>query len=179
MIIILVLGSVGAYREAVSKPTETSKTTTATPKSEPTPTSTPKAESTPSPTPEPTKNPEEQAKADLEGKIKEYAKKYEDTSIKQISINENLGTDKPDDYIALIHLSFDRKNTPGGAKGMLDLYASDLAANLAKSNNVTEVTVFWEVSYIKKEANIAKFNYTRKGDKMFLQEDWYDGNIFK
>ncbi|MCY9751336.1 hypothetical protein [Paenibacillus larvae] len=70
-------------------------------------------------------------------------------------------------------------NAAGTAKDMIDMYASDLAANLTKSENVTEVTVFWEVPYLKKEANIAKANYKRKGDKMFLEESWYDGNIFK
>ncbi|MEV2284663.1 hypothetical protein ABNB59_07825 [Paenibacillus larvae] len=58
------------------------------------------------------------------------------------------------------------------------MYASDLAANLAKSKNVTEVTVFWEVPYLKEGINIAKTNFLRKGENMYIENAWHDPNIF-
>ncbi|AUS03503.1 hypothetical protein M5W76_22120 [Paenibacillus larvae] len=132
--------------------------------------------SIPSSTPEP--NPVDQAKRDIDNKTREYIKKYDSTSIKEIMINEHMGTDDPDDYIVLAHLSFDAKNRAKTAKDMIDMYASDLAANLAKSKNVTEVTVFWEVPYLKEGINIAKTNFLRKGDNMYIENAWHDPNIF-
>ncbi|MCY9512389.1 hypothetical protein M5W78_21280 [Paenibacillus larvae] len=155
-----------------------------TPTPEPTPTLTPEAtptptpEPTPTPTPEPTPNPVEQAKGEIESKTKEYVKKYYDTSIKEIIINEHMGTDDPDDYIVLVHLSFDVQNRAKTAKDMIDMYGSDLAARLADQKNVTEVTVFWEVPYLKPGANIAKTNFLRKGDNMYIENAWHDPNIF-
>jgi len=175
--IILVLtllsacGSKEASTDASKKPIPTA---TPKPSLEPTP----KPTTTPAPTPKSTPNPVEQAKREIESKTREFIKKYEETSIKEISVNEHMGTEKPDDYIVLAHLSFDRMNTAGTAKGMLDMYGSDLAANLAKAENVTEVTVFWEVPYLKKGSNIAKANYQRKGDKMYLEDSWYDPGVF-
>ncbi|MEV2911154.1 hypothetical protein ABNF65_21740 [Paenibacillus larvae] len=155
-------------------PLKTISKTTIKPGVTPTVTPTPPKQApsqTPVATSKPTPNPKEAAKGDIKLKAERYIRDYKETSIKEIQINEHMGTDDPDDYIVLVHLKFDRENTAWGAKGILGVYADDLAAHLADQKNVTEVTVFWEVPYLKNGANIAKFNYTRKGDKM----KWING----
>ncbi|MCY9509145.1 hypothetical protein M5W68_07280 [Paenibacillus larvae] len=157
-------------------PTSTPTPTITRPKVTPTPT--PEPTVTPEPTQKATPNPVEQAKDLIEYEAERSIREYKNTSIKEIQVNEHMGTDDPNDYIVLAHLKFDRENTAWGAKGILGVYADDLAANLADQKNVSEVTVFWEVPYLKNGANIAKFNYTRKGDKMNKVDKWYDPNIF-
>ena len=45
----------------------------------------------------------------IKNNVTSIVKELHGVSIKEIKINENLGTDNPDDYIALVHLSFDVK----------------------------------------------------------------------
>ncbi|MEV2286687.1 hypothetical protein ABNB59_16100 [Paenibacillus larvae] len=78
--------------------------------------------------------------------------KYQDTSIKEVNLS-------------------------GTAKDTMDMYSNDLAANLANFKNVTEITVFWEVPFLKKGVDIAKAIYQRKGGKMYLKESWYDHSV--
>ena len=103
---------------------------------------------------------------------------YNRTSIKDITINENLGTDEEDDFITLVYLSFDAKNRAKTAKEMIDIYSSDLGARLADEKDITEIAIFWEVPYLKEDSNIAKFNLQRVDDKMVFKDKWYDNSIF-
>lgn len=102
---------------------------------------------------------------------------YSRTSIKGISINENLGTDEGD-FITLVYLSFDAKNRAKTAKEMIDMYSSDLGARLAGEKDITEITMFWEVPHLKEDSNIAKFNLQRVDNKMVFKDKWYDNSIF-
>jgi len=114
----------------------------------------------------------------LKGKIEKHVDdNYDDTSIDEIKINDDAG--KGEGKIVLAYLSFDRSNKAKTAKDMIDMYAEDLAATLAKEKEVNEVTVFWTVPYLKEDEVIAKINSVRKGDSMQAGDEVYDPEIFK
>lgn len=114
----------------------------------------------------------------LEGRVEKHIdENYNDTSIKELKINDDVGKGKG--KIVLVHLSFDAENRAKTAKDMIDMYSEDLAAKLAKEKEVNEVTVFWQVPYLKKGENIAKINSVRKGDAMYEGDTIYDPDIFK
>lgn len=102
---------------------------------------------------------------------------YNSTTIKGIRINEDLGSGKG--YIVLIDLSFDAKNRANTAKDMIDMYASDLAATLAKQKDVNEVVSFWEVPYLQSKGNVIKIATERSGNDMAFTEKWFDPSIFE
>ena len=54
---------------------------------------------------------------------------YTMTQIDRITINDDLGTEADGDYIALVYLTWDQKNTGKTSKKMLEMYSSDLAAH--------------------------------------------------
>lgn len=108
----------------------------------------------------------------VESKVK---KDYSETSINEIKVNEDMGTGEG--YIVLAHLSFDRKNRANTAKDMITMYAQDLGATLADQSDVNEVTVFFEVPYLK-DGNIYKINMQRSGNGMAIKEEWFDNSIF-
>ena len=89
---------------------------------------------------------------------------YRDTDVDSIEINKDAGTDKDGDYIALIRLVWNVKNSGPTSKEMLQMYSDDLAATVAKEHpEVNEVAVFWEVPYLN---GSAKCQYEKKGDGM-------------
>ena len=51
------------------------------------------------------------------------------TQIDRITINDDLGTETDGDYIALVYLTWNQKNTGKTSKKMLEMYSSDLAAH--------------------------------------------------
>lgn len=57
------------------------------------------------------------------------------------------------------------------------MYSDDLAANLAKEGDISELVVFWEVPYHLEGKNVAKFTYTKKGENMIIGERWYDPSL--
>ncbi len=99
---------------------------------------------------------------------------YDATVIKDITVNENLGTDEEGDYIVLAYLSFDRKNSKKMSREMTLMYSSDLGARMADVPEVYELTVFWEVPYHSNNGNVAKFNLQRNAQGMYFAEEWYD-----
>ncbi len=85
--------------------------------------------------------------------------KYEGTTIDEITINEDGGTSVSDDYIALVYLTWNVKNSGSTSKEMLNTYSSDLAATLGKYNSsVNEICIFWTVPYLN---DTAKCSYER------------------
>lgn len=121
----------------------------------------------------------ETREGEIELIIKDIVKEqYKSTSIKDITINDNLGTEEEGDYITLIYLSFDVKNKAKTVKEMVDMYSSDLGARLANEKDISEIAIFWEVPYLKEGSNIVKFNLQRTGDKMAFEDKWYDNSIF-
>ncbi|HDR4423553.1 TPA: hypothetical protein QCP59_004399 [Bacillus cereus] len=110
----------------------------------------------------------------IKNNITSIVKELHGVSIKEININENLGTDNPDDYIALVHLSFDAKNSAKTSKNMIETYNNDIGAKVGKSEkNVQELTIFWEVPYHQKDNNLAKANLERVGDNMKFNSQWF------
>ena len=84
------------------------------------------------------------------------------TQIDRITINDDLGTEADGDYIALVYLTWDQKNTGKTSKKMLEMYSSDLAATLGEQNSsVNEIAIFWTVPYLN---DTAKCSYQRNGD---------------
>ncbi len=106
------------------------------------------------------------------------SEQYEDTSILDIRVNEDLGSDEG--YIVLVDLSFDRQNSAGTSKEMVDMYASDLAAHIAEeTDDVNEMVSFWEVPYLQGSGNIIKITTERTDDGMAFVERWYEPSIFE
>lgn len=114
----------------------------------------------------------------IEHKVKEAVEEFNSTSILNITVNENSGTDEADDYIVLVDLSFDAKNKAGTAKDMIEMYNNDLGAKLAEVEGANELTIFWQVPYLKENENIAKANLLKEDGNMYFEEVWFDNNIF-
>lgn len=101
---------------------------------------------------------------------------YTMTQIDSITINDDLGTDADGDYIALVYLTWNQKNTGKTSKKMLEMYSSDLAATLAENNSsVNEIAIFWTVPYLN---DTAKCNYQRNGNG-FAEMDMAWGKAFQ
>lgn len=82
-------------------------------------------------------------------------KHLKNVSIEDIEVNQNLGHDKKDQYITLVHLSFDLKNSPATTKKIIELYSEDLAARLAEEDtSVSELSVFWKAPYIDEDETL-------------------------
>ncbi|AVB10320.1 hypothetical protein C3438_12880 [Bacillus velezensis] len=103
-----------------------------------------------------------------ENKIRELVNEHlHNVSVEDIEVNQDLGTEKKDQLIALVHLSFDLKNSSETTKNMIELYSEDLAARLAEEDtSVSELSVFWKAPYIDEDETLAKFSYKRSGEKM-------------
>ena len=100
---------------------------------------------------------------------------YTMTQIDRITINDDLGTEADGDYIALVYLTWNQKNTGTTSKKMLEMYSSDLAATLGEQNSyVNEIAIFWTVPYLN---DTAKCSYQRNGDG-FVEMDMAWGKTF-
>lgn len=97
----------------------------------------------------------------------------DNTEISEIKVNENMGLEDGS-YIVLPHLIWDVKNKPKTTKEMIEMYSDHLAAKLADEDDISEITVFWEVPYHKEGDNIIKHGYEREGDGMAITEVWHD-----
>ncbi|MGG4200756.1 hypothetical protein [Peribacillus frigoritolerans] len=116
-----------------------------------------------------------------EEKIKETAKdiiekNYNQTTVEELEVNQNLGLNDGS-YIVLPYLKWDAMNNSKRTKRLIEMYSDDLAANLAKEGDISEITVFWEVPYHLEGKNVAKFTYTKNGDSMSIGERWYDPSL--
>lgn len=97
------------------------------------------------------------------------------TQIDRITINDDLGTEANGDYIALVYLTWDQKNTGKTSKKMHEMYSSDLAATLGEQNSsVNEIAIFWTIPYLN---DTAKCSYQRNGDG-FVEMDMAWGKAF-
>ena len=100
---------------------------------------------------------------------------YSKTDINEITINDDLSTDESDDYIALVYLTWNVKNSGKTSKEMLKMYSDDLAATLANQNDsVTEIAIFWTVPYLDDNA---KCSYKRVSNG-FAEDDMVWGKAF-
>lgn len=124
---------------------------------------------------------EEKVVLNRDEEIEETANKiieqnYNQTTVNKITVNENLGLNDGS-YIVLPYLKWDAMNNSKRTKRLIEMYSDDLAANLAKEGDISEITVFWEVPYHLEGKNVAKFTYTKNGDSMSIGERWYDPSL--
>lgn len=114
----------------------------------------------------------------VEKQIQAYIdKNYTFTTIDSITINPNLGTDDEKDYIALVNLTWDQKNSGKTSKSVLDMYSSDMAARVYEDlPELSELAVFWNVPYLKA---YAKISFERKKNGMAYSDTYYDSAFDK
>lgn len=113
---------------------------------------------------------EEQIKNEVDRIVNED---FRSTEINDLKVNLHAGRDDGSS-IVLPHLIWDVKNRAGTTRDMLEQYSDHLAATLADIDEVSEITVFWEVPYHKEDTNIAKYEYAREGAGMAIGEVWHD-----
>ncbi len=135
------------------------------------------ASSSPKPTIKPTKKPKKkkttrkQKIKNKKNKIKEVIEdrvfqEYDQTRVDHISINEDLGTKKDGDYVALVYLIWNVKNSASLSRQVISMYSEDLAALVGKKcSNVQEIAIFWTIPYL--DDATAKCSYERKGKGMY------------
>lgn len=94
---------------------------------------------------------------------------YKNVKTDKITINENLGTDIEDDYIALVYLLFDIKNKKDTGNKLMRMYSDDLAATLANEGieDVVEIAVFWEDEYNNRSV---KYAYEYKDGAFYIMD---------
>ena len=98
-------------------------------------------------------------------------KEYSKTSIDRITINVDLGTEKPDDYIALVYLTWNVQNSGSMSKKMIKMYSDDLAATIAKERlDVQEIAIFWTVPYLNNASAKCSYERKKKGEKEGMYE---------
>lgn len=136
------------------------------------------------PTPKPTAKPKKKKiskskkrktaiKEVIEDRILE---EYAQTDIDHITINDNLGTKKKNDYIALVYLDWNVKNSPSLSREVISMYSEDLAATVGKKcSNVQEIAIFWTVPYLNDAS--AKCSYERKNGAMYSTDTMFDSNF--
>lgn len=69
---------------------------------------------------------------------------FDEERIVDITINENLGTDDPDDKIVLLKLMADDGWTKNSMKSQLLMNYAKVAEKIFDDENVSELAVFWE-----------------------------------
>lgn len=114
----------------------------------------------------------ESLKSDAEYEIESIVEdNYTTASIEKIEINDDMGSDKPNKLIALVHLSFDAKNSSQTSYNMVEMYSDDLAAKIGSENDtINQIAVFWKVPYIDEDETLAKFSYERSGEHMIITD---------
>lgn len=96
---------------------------------------------------------------------------YTYTTVENVNVNSNAGTSDPDDFIVLVDLRWDQKNSISTSQSMLEMYGDDLAATLAAEySDASEITLFWEVPYLLENSVCAKYSYSCSGGKAYRTE---------
>ena len=163
IVVVLVIGAIGGSGNKDSGQSSTSPAQTEAPAETPAPTEAPVPDPTEAPAPAEPATPQEIIEQTIRDRISE---KYTYTDVDRITINENLGSDAQDDYIALVYVTWTQKNSGKTSKEVLKMYSDDLAATIAENcENVQELAVFWTVPYLN-DAN-AKCAYERKNGGMY------------
>lgn len=91
-------------------------------------------------------------------------------SIDSISVNEDYGTDVPDDYTVLVYTTWSgEKDDRSFLEEAIPLYCNDLAAYaVEKYSQVQEITIFWMIPSLSTKTNSAKCNYEQTDGAMYL-----------
>ncbi|WP_028129077.1 hypothetical protein [Selenomonas sp. AE3005] len=110
-------------------------------------------------------------------KVKEYVNGYAETTINSVTLNPDMGTEKDGDYVALVRLTWNRKNSGKTSKEMLEMYSSDMAARIYNDlPEVQELAVFWTVPYLN---GSAKVSFERSNGGMAFTDKVFDKNFNK
>lgn len=82
-----------------------------------------------------------------------------------------MSTDQDNKLIALVHLSFDFKNSAQTSYNMVEMFSDDLASKIGTDKNtINQIAVFWKVPYIGEDETLAKFSYERSGEHMIITD---------
>src|SRR5690625_3894958 len=110
----------------------------------------------------------------IEAEVRTVIKELDDVNIQEIKVNEHF----EGGYIALVYLAFDRKNTAKTTKQMIELYNNQIGTGMAGTDDLVELTTFWEVPYLYEGDNIAKANMSHHEGEMYMEDEWFNGLIF-
>lgn len=87
-----------------------------------------------------------------------------DTDVNSIALNNNLGSDKEENYSALVYLTWNANISEEGSKKMLKAYSDALADMVADEwSEIQEIAIIWTVSYNDVTVQCA---YERKDGRM-------------
>lgn len=114
-------------------------------------------------------DPVEQAKKDIEKVARQIVTEhYTSTDVDRVTVNEDYGTDVDGDYVLLMYLTWNVKNSAKLTNEVLAMYSEDFAARVGTDlENVEEVALFWTVPYYNEKRNSAKYSYERRGSGMY------------
>ncbi|MEH7734180.1 hypothetical protein [Bacillus pumilus] len=86
----------------------------------------------------------ESLKSDAEYEIESIVEDNHTTaSIEKIEINEDMGSSEPNKLIALVHLTFDAKNSAQTSYNMTEMFSEDLAAKIGSDNDsISQLSIF-------------------------------------
>lgn len=109
--------------------------------------------------------------------IKSYINaNYTNTILDDLTVNDDLGTDADGDYVVLVYLTWNQKNTGKTSQEMLDMYSSDMAARIYQDMpEVQELCIFWTVPYLND--GTAKISFERKDNGMAYMDKVFDNNF--
>lgn len=109
--------------------------------------------------------------------IKSYINaNYTNTILDNLTVNDDLGTDADGDYVVLVNLTWNQKNTGKTSQEMLDMYSSDMAARIYQDMpEVQELCIFWTVPYLND--GTAKISFERKDNGMAYMDKVFDNNF--
>lgn len=108
----------------------------------------------------------------IQANLRSYVSDYDYTTIDSITINDDAGTTTPDDYIALVNLTWSQKNSQETTEKMLDMYSQDMAARIYKdSSSVQEICIFWTIPYLNASA---KWSFERGSDGMYKTDQIFN-----
>lgn len=95
---------------------------------------------------------------------------YTYCDITELTINEDLGTEEAEDYIALVYITWNQKNSGTMSREVLEMYSNDLAYRIDQDKKeIQEVAIFWTVPYLNNAQ--AKWSFERKDDGMYLSDN--------
>lgn len=115
-------------------------------------------------------------KTKIERKVYAYVTEYTSTIVDKVTVNEDFGTETDGDYIALVYLTWNVKNSGKTSKEMLDLYSSDMAAKMYDDlPTVQELCIFWTVPYLNDGQ--AKISFERNSSGMVYTDTVFDYNF--
>lgn len=114
----------------------------------------------------------------IKDKIKDLAEEKASVKVNKIKVVENFSDDSDGGYNAMVHLVFDVKNRPKTAKDTINAITDSIGANLAGTEELENVTFFWEVPYIREGDNIIKVMAEHRDGNMYRVDEWYNGHYF-